>query len=102
MVNEDMVPGTPKWKSTKAWYRHQASKFSTGGIMAKFALEELKAMREVEMEAQGNCIECVHIEKRWLDHGQRREFYCKLQKKVIKINFNERCEYFVNWNVILR
>ena len=52
MINEDMVPGTPKWKSTKAWYRHQASKFSTGGIMAKFALEELKAMREAEMEAE--------------------------------------------------
>ena len=48
MVNENFRPGTPEWEESKRWYRHQASKIFTGGIMAKFAFEELKAMKNRE------------------------------------------------------
>lgn len=52
MVNENMVPGTSEWKSTKAWYAHHASKIFEGGPFIKFCLEEFKAMCEQE-KAEG-------------------------------------------------
>ncbi|KKN56956.1 hypothetical protein LCGC14_0566780 [marine sediment metagenome] len=51
-VNKNLKPGTPQWEEAKRWFRHHASKCFTGGIMAQFAFEELKAMHTQEKEAK--------------------------------------------------
>ena len=53
MPNENFNPGTKEWEESKRWYRKEASKCFTGGIMAQFAFDELKAMIKREKREAG-------------------------------------------------